>query len=468
MEKGCYVDSTKVIDWTLDKNHIHELYSKLYDTVEHGGSIDIDTARKKSSRISNSKRGEADSVDTPDSIVNWHTHPVSCYIQEGTVWGWPSGEDMRETIIYALRGSACHLVPAVEGTYTIQVNPCVINNLIHISDYLVMKDQKDLKIGPGMSPDLMRGFVILTIEIYFRSLHTFRSNVYASKHKNMEANQYVDFANKFSLQDIGSVLVYERGRISMIKFIDYVYHYEKDTRMYGIDEHGNSKNGKNKYIDVLKSGGLEMLLGFIMGVNCSIPMKQWHVSQIFMMKLHPNEVNIGGRWENYGKLDYDNKDYFLKTAKPGSIKLITGILGMEKISMKLFNLEGLCDNNHIKKHMQSYGSVGRRSMGRRSMGRRHVGNGHGHKKTLIMYGSNKCPYCVESEQKGKMYAKKNGMLFSVRKSDNNGDYGIKEAIDKAREYARKHTSMPHDTIENTIKTIPVVFLNGKLLTPRPF
>jgi hypothetical protein len=50
----------------------------------------------------NKTKGDSDSVYTPNNVINFHTHPISAYNNGDTVWGWPSGEDIRETIKFAL------------------------------------------------------------------------------------------------------------------------------------------------------------------------------------------------------------------------------------------------------------------------------------------------------------------------------------------------------------------------------
>ena len=76
--------------------------------------------------------GSGDSVDTPEGLVNFHTHPIGCYLNEQTVWGWPSGEDIRETILFAMKGSLSHLVLAIEGVYSLQVQLSTLKKFIHI------------------------------------------------------------------------------------------------------------------------------------------------------------------------------------------------------------------------------------------------------------------------------------------------------------------------------------------------
>ena len=138
---SCSINSNKVIEWQLDNDHIQNLYQYLYDTREHGGDFPLNTALKRSYGANKTSAGQSDSVNAPDAIVNWHSHPISCYRAEKTIWGWPSGEDMRESIVYGLRGSACHVVPAVEGTYTIQPNPCFVTSLLSL-EHKVPWDQR--------------------------------------------------------------------------------------------------------------------------------------------------------------------------------------------------------------------------------------------------------------------------------------------------------------------------------------
>ena len=69
-------------------------------------------------------KGQKMGVYTPSGIINMHTHPKVAYGYEDSILGWPSGEDMREVIRYALGGNLIHYVVALEGIYVIQVNPC--------------------------------------------------------------------------------------------------------------------------------------------------------------------------------------------------------------------------------------------------------------------------------------------------------------------------------------------------------
>jgi hypothetical protein len=127
--------SKKKVKWIIDKNFVENIkYSLLKDKNEIAGSIlfsDVncngDTCDKrflKDYRV----KGEASSVKTPHGLINYHTHPLQCYIDEGTKYGWPSGEDMAINMMYAKRGTLVHIVFTLEGSYIIKTN-VILNNV---------------------------------------------------------------------------------------------------------------------------------------------------------------------------------------------------------------------------------------------------------------------------------------------------------------------------------------------------
>jgi len=121
------------VTWSIDKNKINSILCNpkkglLYSKVEHAGEIFFnnyncknDICDKELTKLT-IHNGNSDSVLTPLSVINFHTHPLSCYIEGHTVWGWPSGEDLKECINFAQKGNLTHIIFAVEGTYIIDVN----------------------------------------------------------------------------------------------------------------------------------------------------------------------------------------------------------------------------------------------------------------------------------------------------------------------------------------------------------
>ena len=165
---------------------IKSIYPELKKNIEVSGVINCNENDEIISIDKN--QGTADSVYTPNNVINFHTHPVSAYKNAETVWGWPSGEDIRETIKFALNGNKAHLVFTVEGVYSIQVSPCKLK---------IMK--KDLD-------DQERGVLIFLIEEYFKTTHNFRGttevNNLATKKIFINPYSFVDFVNTFDIENL--------------------------------------------------------------------------------------------------------------------------------------------------------------------------------------------------------------------------------------------------------------------------
>ena len=170
----------------IPEEKVNQVFLELLNNVEVSGVIVcnsnddvVDFTRNK---------GTKDSVLTPNHVINYHTHPISAYNEGETTWGWPSGEDVRETMKFALAGNKAHLVFTVEGLYTMQVSPCKIK-----------------KIKELLTPDQI-GVLIFLIEEYFKTTHNFRGvddvNVLADKGINITPMSYVDFINNFDLANL--------------------------------------------------------------------------------------------------------------------------------------------------------------------------------------------------------------------------------------------------------------------------
>lgn len=135
--------------------------------------------------------GESTVRPPPKGRVTFHTHTRDNYLNSGSYFSPPSGEDMRECIKSSLRGATlAHVVFSIEGCYVIQVNP-----------YLK-------KLLRGMRSERVRGLLIKCIEIYFRALHIRRTVDFNSKQKgkaNEGPGSWVKTANSFRIDKIDEV-----------------------------------------------------------------------------------------------------------------------------------------------------------------------------------------------------------------------------------------------------------------------
>ncbi len=176
---------------------INNVFKDLSENYEISGVINFNGQDKVTNASKN--KGSSDSVFTPNNVINFHTHPISAYRNASTTWGWPSGEDIRETIKFVLGGNKAHLVFTVEGLYTIQVNPCKIKK---------MKEKLT---------DVERGTLIFLIEEYFKSTHNFRGvdevNQMDSVGNTISPYSYVHFVNTFDLGNLITQKTVEHSKL---------------------------------------------------------------------------------------------------------------------------------------------------------------------------------------------------------------------------------------------------------------
>lgn len=315
---SCKIDfKKKPIKWNIKLQNDNVLNS-LYKKNEYAGRLQFELKKNEMvSSLINFKEGNSSSVETIPGLVNFHTHPFSCYNGEKCIFGSPSGEDMRELIRFGLQGNLCHLVVALEGTYVIQVNPC----------YLKIIKNKKFKINDKIKGDTARGVVAYLIEMYFRSTHGHRSIEYNNtlKENNIEICQpkdWVNFANKFKFSNYFSkqnkcsknlpcngIPEHNSFGSSTICPIDYINTYGTDGQ-YKLDIKGDAYYF-NKYKDIaseLLNNDFDKLVNiFKEGCNKGSSIV-WNSEQWFYVKFFPNKFKIDNTFVTYNSLIKKQKD----------------------------------------------------------------------------------------------------------------------------------------------------------------
>lgn len=252
----CTLNKDKIITWKVDKDDWAKLYDLLYDDQEWAGDIKFGYTTcsngqcSKTGSVEKPNGGGKDSVKAPDTLVNFHTHPVSCYLAEKTILGWPSGEDMRESVHFGLKGNAAHLVLTMEGTYVIQVNPQL------------------LKVLQKMKSNLDRGLAISCMESYFKATHAFRT--VSANTALVDGNKdvitpdfFCRFSNEFNFGNLyrktnscsaslpcNGVPVHEGKKIFTNNFSKYIDDY--GIEVYSVDSNGNTVSGPITSISKIK------------------------------------------------------------------------------------------------------------------------------------------------------------------------------------------------------------------------
>ena len=202
---SCEVNYNKKVQWKIPRESISDILLNkknglLFLDVESAGKINF-TNDNCSEEICHKKikvdgmdysNGDKDSVETPLSIVNFHTHPLNCYIQEQCIWGWPSGEDLGQCLNFAKEGNLTHIVFTIEGSYIINVNHDFIREF---------NDDDDFKT------------ILNSIIEIFKLTHIYRivpnlnkKSKYFKSKKDLEDKFYINFLKPIELKSKSNIL----------------------------------------------------------------------------------------------------------------------------------------------------------------------------------------------------------------------------------------------------------------------
>ncbi len=463
--EACFINNNKVLEWTAP--HTEQLFHLLSKNTETSGELPIDTINKKTNKNITIINGSESAVEAPESIVNYHTHPATCYINEKTVWGFPSGKDSRESILFGLKGSIAHLVVAVEGTYVCQVNPAVVDNLINLDIDKKSIDPRVLRMIAKTNysiNDLYRGLIILCVEIYFRSTHAFRTAEYAD-YKIITPDDYVNFSNNFNFKNMfkkddikectkmkcNKVWTFE-GSLKQVSFEKYVDDYESDQDLYVCSKLGSIRISKININKFIKNGGLEPIKNYNFTKSDKYPdinIDKWFLTNIFYHKVECQTITES----LYKNLSVQNKQEILKQISAGSNNV--KITKIKDPLFYFFDLSGNCNHNSIQKSLHTLNTKHTKHADEHTDMYRHKSN----KKTrsfgskdmkdkIVFFGSQMCYHCVEFlnniANKTNFHKK---FDIDINKFDEIGT-----AIDNAKKYSNLN-----------IQSIPSVFLNKKLI-----
>ena len=314
----CKLHKVGVTKWTINPHEVghskipgnatqggnkKRVIDSMMDQVEYAGTLKLVQKTTKDcdghkcvSTVSNFVcpsslvGGKGMSVKSPKGLCNFHTHPLYCYEGAGSpnredlcIWGWPSGEDMRESIVFAMKGNLIHLIFAMEGVYAVQVNPWIV-------DYLIKR----------VESDNLRGMLVCVIENYFKSTHGFRNCVYNQpKGKNIcTPYDWMTFANNFNFGNLTETTK-ERctKRLSCrgtpntggqnISWRDFLYDW--DIENYHLTKKGliTERNSANQKHVKLLEGGYDF---FVKGVNALKAQPGWKQGQLFKVTFSHNHI----------------------------------------------------------------------------------------------------------------------------------------------------------------------------------
>lgn len=184
----------------ISKDVLNSIYDKFINSdVEWSGVITFEKDEKgrkggdKGDNYSkynsidkhdNVKSGDGMNVSPSISLINYHTHPLVCYQDQKTLFGWLSGEDIYSTIFLCLKGVIGHLTFTLEGIYFLEIDEQFKNT--------IKKDRQ-----------LFDNKLLNLIKDYFMGTHECREKTYIDKEKRKKRiilpYSFIDTINNFKL-----------------------------------------------------------------------------------------------------------------------------------------------------------------------------------------------------------------------------------------------------------------------------
>lgn len=123
--------------FTVDAT-VHAMNRKFIDDMsEHGGTMTLNVPARTLTQGKTTGGAQYDAIEITRGIVDFHTHPAKCLNDSTCALGVPSPADITNVVVGHLYGSQGHLVYAKEGTYTIQLQPRLVELLKCDFDALV-------------------------------------------------------------------------------------------------------------------------------------------------------------------------------------------------------------------------------------------------------------------------------------------------------------------------------------------
>jgi hypothetical protein len=457
----CQIDETKILEWKAP--HIEKIFKHLYKNKEVSGELPIDTNNKQTTENITLIEGSKDSVQAPKSIVNYHTHPASCYLGEKTIWGFPSGEDTRESILFGLKGSIAHLVIAMEGTYVCQVNPCLLEVLVNLNiDHslinprlmdIIKKEHRKKYARDSLSEfinQLFRGFIILCVEVYFRSTHAFRTQDYISRYNNVTPEDYINFTNNFNFHNMFSnntnngctnikcnkIWAYET-KVKQMDLEDYIQDYEDDQRVYVCSKFGEVRISGIKLGSFIKNGAIDVIkdIDFTRSEKYNFYIDSWFLTNIFYHKI--GSSGSEGPKKLYKDIPNNEKIEILKQI--ASKNKNYEVFKIKEATFYFFDILGNCTHNsiqnslHVNKdcsdHLNRFG----RSNGPSGSSSPVRMKSLGPNDTFTFFGSDACSHCVQFLEDAKN-------SIGISKINVNKYPTIQEALKNASTYSGSEIS----------------------------
>lgn len=185
----------KKVKWTLDTEFLYKIKNSIMTSkYEVAGKLLFSDTRECKNGVCNkisSKftliNGDSNSVMTPRGIINYHTHPIVAYKSEDAVFGWPSGEDMGQSINFAKSHTLVHIVFTLEGAYIIHIKKPLDNTTTKLVERLFK---------------MTHGFRSSDQKIQFKKFKEFLNQLDFQSNKKNTVGLWLDLANNITTNEL--------------------------------------------------------------------------------------------------------------------------------------------------------------------------------------------------------------------------------------------------------------------------
>lgn len=140
--------------FTMKRSDFQKRRAFVSDNVEHGGNFSIDLDKKEICGEVE-RKGQYAQVNIVRGIMDWHSHPMNCLNDSKCALGLPSPQDITSIFAGHMYGSVGHFVFASEGTYFINFDHKLINEM----KCDLVRAEKYTKLLTSLSDDLHAHFL---------------------------------------------------------------------------------------------------------------------------------------------------------------------------------------------------------------------------------------------------------------------------------------------------------------------
>eukprot|EP00899_Mesostigma_viride_P012946 jgi/Mesvir1/21652/Mv04073-RA.1 len=130
---NCNKGGAQRVKLHLKPSAFQNIVDSMNSGTERGGTFSIDTSNLTLDSNKHTNVGGTNDVETPHGIIEWHTHPSKCTMDECSL-ACPSDVDIRVFLEDALTDNLSHWVFSLLGTFVVCLSPSLVLRMRRAQD----------------------------------------------------------------------------------------------------------------------------------------------------------------------------------------------------------------------------------------------------------------------------------------------------------------------------------------------